>query len=89
MKITKVEHHSVDWHYKYEINEEKLAEIYPDLAEEEIAQLLANLASGNAAISDVINDAWENSVEIEWEFEYDDVWTDSKGGYEVTFDVEK
>jgi hypothetical protein len=89
MKITKVEHHSVDWHYKYEIDEEKLAEIYPDLAEEEITQLLANLASGNAAISDVINDAWENSVEIEWEFEYDDVWTDSKGGYEVTFDVEK
>jgi hypothetical protein len=89
MKITKVEHHSVDWHYKYEIDEEKLAEIYPDLAEEAIAQLLTNLASGDAAISDVINDAWENSVEIEWEFEYDDVWTDSKGGYEVTFDVEK
>ena len=89
MKITKVEHHSVDWHYKYEIDEEKLAEIYPELAEDEITQLLKNLASGDASLEDVVNDAWENSVDIEWEFDYDDVWTDRKGGYDITYEVVK
>lgn len=89
MKITKIEHHSVNWHYKYEIDEEKLAEIYPDLTEEEITQLLKNLESGDASLEDVINDAWENSIEMEWEFDYDDVWTDRKGGYDITYEVAK
>lgn len=89
MKITKIEHHSVNWHYKYEIDEEKLAEIYPDLTEEEITQLLKNLESGDASLEDVINDAWENSIEMEWEFDYDDVWTDRKGGYDITYEVVK
>ena len=89
MKITKVEHHSVNWHYKYEIDEEKLAEIYPDLTEEEITQLLKNLESGDASLEDVINEAWENSIEMEWEFDYDDVWTDRKGGYDITYEVVK
>ena len=43
---------------------------------------------GNVLIDDVLNDAWENDVEIEWEFDYDDVWTDRKGGYDVTYGVE-
>ncbi len=89
MKITKIEHHSVNWHYKYEIDEAKLAEIYPDLTEEEITQLLKNLESGDASLEDVISDAWENSIEMEWEFDYDDVWTDSKGGYDITYEVVK
>lgn len=89
MKITKIEHHSVNWHYKYEIDEEKLAEIYPDLTEEEITQLLKNLESGDASLEDVINEAWENSIEMEWEFDYDDVWTDRKGGYDITYEVAK
>ncbi len=89
MKITKIEHHSVNWHYKYEIDEEKLAEIYPDLTEEEITQLLKNLESGDASLEDVINEAWENSIEMEWEFDYDDVWTDRKGGYDITYEVVK
>lgn len=87
MKITKVEHHCVDWHYKYEIDEAKLAEIYPDLTEDEVTQLLKNLQSGDASLEDVINDSYENSVEIHWEFEHEDNWTDRKGGYEITYEV--
>lgn len=89
MKITKIEHHSVDWHYKYEIDEGKLAEIYPDLNEEEVMQLLKNLESGDASLEDVINEAFENSIDIEWEFDYDDAWTDRKGGYDITYEVVK
>jgi len=34
----------------------------------------------------VLDDANENDVDIEWEFQYDDCWTDRKGGYEVTYE---
>ena len=86
MKITKIEHHSVNWHYKYEIDEEKLAEIYPDLTEEEITQLLKNLEGGNAFLEDVINDALENFIEMEWKFVHENNWTDRKGGYKITYE---
>jgi hypothetical protein len=88
MKITKTEHHSVNWHYNYELDADKLQEIYPDSSDEEIAQLMKDLGEGNANIDDVISDAWDNDVEIEWEFDYDDVWTDRKGGYDITYDIE-
>lgn len=89
MKITKVEHHSVNWHFSYDLDEDKLAEIYPDLDEDEIAQLMNDLENGEAVIDDIINAAWENSVDIDWDLDYEDVWTDRKGGYDVTYDIEE
>lgn len=88
MKITKVEHHSVNWHYNYELDADKLREIYEDITDEEAVQMMKDIEEGNVLIDDVLNDAWENDVEIEWEFDYDDVWTDRKGGYDVTYGVE-
>jgi hypothetical protein len=29
----------------------------------------------------------DNDVDIDWEFQYDDCWTDRKGGYEVTYEL--
>ena len=65
-------------------------EIYPNLTEEEIAQLLEGLETGETSIEDVINDAWEEGVDIDWNYmDEDDWWTDRKGGYEVTYEVQK
>lgn len=89
MKITKVEHHSVNWHYTAEIDEDLLSEIYPDLDENEIAQILADLENGDLVIDDIISDAYDNNVDIEWDLDYEDVWTDRKGGYDVTYDIEE
>ena len=88
MKVQKIEHHSVNWYYTAEIDEDLLSEIYPDLSEEEIRLLELELSTGTKNIDDVLEDAWENSVDIEWEFDRDDVWTDRKGGYEVTYSIE-
>jgi hypothetical protein len=90
VQVVKSEWHQVEKRYDYELDEILLSEIYPDLSEDEIAQLLQNLESGDASIEDIIEDAWENDVDIEWNYmDEDDWWTDRKGGYEVTYEVQK
>jgi predicted RNA-binding Zn-ribbon protein involved in translation (DUF1610 family) len=85
--IVKHEWHQHDRQYAIELDEALLSEIYPDLDEDEIAQKLADIESGEADYEEVINDAHENDVEIEWDFQYDDCWTDRKGGYDVTYEL--
>ena len=85
--IVKHEWHQVDSQFAYELDEDKLSEIYPDMDEDEIASLLKQIEDGEADIDTIISDAWDNDVEIEWERQYDDWWTDRKGGYEVTYEL--
>ena len=85
--IVKHEWHSHDRQYAIELDEDLLSEIYPDLGPGEISKMLENIEEGLVDIEDVINDAWENEVEIEWDFQYDDCWTDRKGGYEITYEL--
>ncbi len=91
VRIVKSEWHSVEKRYDYELDEILLSEIYPDLTEDEIAELLQSLESaGGASIEDIIEDAWENGVDIDWNYmDEDDWWTDRKGGYDVTYKVEE
>jgi hypothetical protein len=84
--IVKHEWHSHDRQYAYELDEDILSEIYPDMDEDEIASLMKQLENGEADIDDILNEASNNDVDIEWEFQYDDCWTDRKGGYEVTYE---
>ena len=85
--IVKHEWHQHDRQYAIEIDEALLSEIYPDLDEDEIKQKLAALESGDLDYEEVLDDANENDVDIEWEFQYDDCWTDRKGGYDVTYEL--
>jgi predicted RNA-binding Zn-ribbon protein involved in translation (DUF1610 family) len=90
MQIVKSEWHQVEKRYGLEINEAVLSEIYPDYEEAEITQLLADLESGDQDVEEVINDAWNNDVELEWDWlNDDDWWTDRKGGYEITYSAEE
>lgn len=85
--IVKHEWHQHDRQYAIELDEDLLSEIYPDLDEDEIAQKLADIESGEESVDQIIEDAYENDVEIEWDFQYDDCWTDRKGGYDVTYEL--
>ena len=87
--VTAVKHewHQHDRQYTIEIDEDLLSEIYPDLDEDEIADKLAAIENGYTDVEEIINDAYDNDVEIDWEFQYDDCWTDRKGGYEVTYEL--
>jgi len=85
--VVKHEWHQHDRQYAVEIDEDLLSEIYPDLGPGEISHMLKNLEEGLVDVEDIINDAYENDVDIEWDFQYDDCWTDRKGGYEVTYEL--
>lgn len=85
--VVKHEWHQVDCQYAIELDEDILSEIYPDMDEDEIANLLKQIEEGEVDIEDIINEAWENDVDIEWEHQYDDNWTMRKGGYDVTYEL--
>lgn len=87
--VIKSEWHSVEKRYSAEIDEYILSEIYPDASGEEIDQMLKDLQSGDLSIDTVLEDAgWD--VEIEWDWmDEDDWWTDRKGGYDVTYEVQE
>lgn len=87
--IIKSEWHQVEKRYGLDIDESILSDIYPDLSEEEIETMLANIESGEIDIDQIIEDAYDNSVDIDWDWlDEDDWWTDRKGGYEVTYSVD-
>lgn len=85
--IVKHEWHQVDEQYAIELDESLLSEIYPDLDVGEIVSLMVRIENGEIDVADVMNDAWENDVEIDWEHQYSDCWTSRKGGYEVTYEL--
>jgi len=85
--LVKHEWHQVDAQFAYELDSSTLGEIYPDLDEDEIEAMLQQIADGEIDLEVLLQDAYDNDVEIEWARQYDDWWTDRKGGYEVTFEV--
>ena len=85
--IVKHEWHQVDSQFAYELDENTLSEIYPDMDEDEISTMLKQIEDGEIDVEDIINDAWDTEVEIEWDRQYDDWWTDRKGGYEITYEL--
>ena len=85
--IVKHEWHQVDRQFAIELDEDLLSEIYPDLDEDEISELLVQIETGYKDVQEVIEDAFENDVEIEWDHQYDDCWTDRKGGYDITYEL--
>ena len=88
VQIVKSEWHSVEKRYGIDIDECVLNDIYNDATVEEIEQKLADLENGEISIEELINDAWENNVDLDWDYlDEDDWWTDRKGGYDVTYEV--
>ncbi len=86
--ITKIEHHRLDWHYVATIDKDFLTEVYPDMEESEIDDIVSQLEAGNYDVEELINAACEAGVDINWDMQQEDVWTDRKGGYEITYGYE-
>lgn len=89
VKVVKSEWHQVERRYSYDFDETVLAEIYPDLEEEDIEVMLKGIEDGEVDIEQIMEDSWDSGVDIDWEWmDEDDWWTDRKGGYEVTYALE-
>ena len=87
MKVMKHEWHQVDSQYTFEITEDFLAEVYPDLSTDEIKIKMLSLYSGLITVDEIFHDAWDEGVDVDWDSHYDDWWTSRKGGYDVTYEV--
>jgi len=85
--IVKHEWHSVDSQFAYELTEDDLSEIYPDLKKKEIKSLLKQIEKGEVDVESIIDEACEVGYDIEWDRQYDDWFSDRKGGYDITYDV--
>ena len=89
MRVIKSEWHQVEKRYAIDIDENIINEIYQDATVEEVEEVIRQLQEGELEASSVIEDAWTNDVTIDWDWlDEDDWWTDRKGGYDVTYEVE-
>ena len=88
MRVIKSEWHSVEKRYAIDIDENLINEIYEDATVEEIEEIVRQLKDGELEASSVIEDAFTNDVDIDWDWlDEDDWWTDRKGGYDVTYEI--
>ena len=85
--LVKHEWHQVDSQFALELDEALLSEIYPDLDDDEIANMLEQIENGEISVDEVVEAAYDNDVELNWDRQYDDWWTDRKGGYDVTYEL--
>lgn len=85
--LVKHEWHQVDVQYAIELDEALLSEIYPELDNDEIDALLKEIENGEVDIEDIIDEAYNNDVDLDWDHQYDDMWTMRKGGYDVTYEL--
>jgi hypothetical protein len=82
--VYKSEWHQVEKRYSLEVDEALLSEVYPDLDEDEIADLLETFD-----VEELVSDALDLNITFDWNWDDDDWWTDRKGGYEVTYDKDE
>jgi hypothetical protein len=87
--VIKSEWHQVEKRYTLELDEQLLQELFPDKEEDEIQVILQGLEDGTYDINDVMNDADENMYDLEWEYDDEDWWTERKGGYDVTYQIQE
>ena len=88
MRIIKSEWHQVEKRYAIDIDENIINEIYEDATVEEIEEIMRQLKEGELDASTIIEDASSNDVDFDWDWlDEDDWWTDRKGGYDVTYEI--
>lgn len=85
--VIKNEWHQVVSKYELQIDLSLLEEIYPDLEDEELKAKMEEVESGNITVDELVGDALDADVSLEWEHCEDDWWTDRKGGYDVTYEL--
>lgn len=87
--VTKSEWHQVERRFVLELDESLVAEVYPDMDEDEVTERYNEIINEEYLIENFEIDAMESSVDLPWEWIEDDWWTDRKGGYDVTYNIEE
>jgi hypothetical protein len=87
--VVKSEWHQIERRFGFELTREWLDEVYPDAEPDELDLMYVQIEAGERDIEEIIQDAWNENVDVDWDWlDEDDMWTDRKGGYEVTYEVD-
>jgi len=71
-----------------EITVDDVMAVY-DVDELESQEIYNDIVSGDLPVEDFIESAAENDIWFDWDWmDEDDWWTDRKGGYDVTYEVQ-
>jgi hypothetical protein len=90
MRIIKSEWHQVEKRYALEFERDMLDEIYPDVDAHTLDLKFQLLEVGRIDFEEILEDAASEDIEFDFDWlDEDDWWTDRKGGYEVTYEVEE
>lgn len=85
--LTKTERHQVDYFFEFELDANKLAEIYPEHDEDHLAQLMDDIKSGVVPVEAILADAADENVDIPWASDGEDVLTLKSGLFDKTFGI--
>lgn len=90
VSVIKSEWHQVEKRYGIEIDRDLFGEIYAEIEDEaEIDLMYLQFETGQLDAEEVIQKARDEGVDLDWDWlDEDDWWTDRKGGYEVTYEVQ-
>lgn len=90
VQVIKSEWHQVEKRYGFDLDESIVADVYPEMSDEEVEERFREILDGEYLFDDFIVDAENENIYIEWEWlDEDDWWTDRKGGYEITYSFEE
>jgi predicted RNA-binding Zn-ribbon protein involved in translation (DUF1610 family) len=89
MRIVKSEWHQVEKRYGMILKRELLDEIYPDLDSEEQDEIWQQILNNEYDLDELIEASNDTYIYLDWDWlDEDDWWTDRKGGYEVTYEID-
>ena len=88
--VVKSEWHQVEKRYSVEIDREMFGRIYCEVEDEaELDLMYLQFESGEISIDEVIEKSWDEDVDMYWDWlDEDDWWTDRKGGYDITYEIQ-
>ena len=90
IRVIKSEWHQVEKRYGMLLTRYELDDIYPESSEEENDELWEQILNDDIDFHELQYDAELQEVYLDWDWlDEDDWWTDRKGGYEVTYSIEK
>ena len=86
MRIVKIE--SIAKRYVIDIDENIINDIYPNATLRAIEEVMRQLAGGELDASVVIEDAYANGVNLNWNYlDEGDWWPDRSGDYSVAYEI--
>lgn len=87
-RIIRSEWHQLERRYYVEVDKKLLQKVYPFYTEEEVNIIYDSITNGTMDLKEIMILCEEDNIEVNWMHELDDVWSNRKGGYDVSYELD-